>query len=132
MMNRTLIGISLVALLGACGGGSTASTGPKADSAPAVTIEAIAFDPAEITVDVGDEVTWTNRDADVKHTVTSGKPGDKGVPGLDEEKPDRPDGVFDGTLKTDGDTFAHTFDEAGRYAYFCRVHPVMTAVVVVR
>ena len=132
MMKRALIGLSLVALLGACGGGDTASTAPEADAPPAVTIEAIAFDPAEITVDIGDEVTWTNRDAEVKHTVTSGKPGDKGVPGLGEEKSDRPDGVFDGTLLTDGDTFAHTFDEAGRYSYFCRVHPVMTATVVVR
>lgn len=67
----------------------------------------------------------------MKHTVTSGKPGDQGVPGLDNAKPSKPDGLFDGTLADAGDTFEFTFDEAGTFVYFCRVHPVMTARVVV-
>ena len=96
-----------------------------------VTIEAIAFDPAELQVSVGDTVVWTNEDEAVKHTVTSGKAGDRGVPGLDNAKPDRPDGLFDGALTDVGDTFEFTFDDTGSFTYFCRVHPVMTARITV-
>lgn len=109
-------------------GGAAASAESKTTH---VTIEAIAFDPAELEVHVGDTVTWTNEDESVKHTVTSGKPGDRGVPGLDNAKPDKPDGVFDGTVATAGDTFEFTFERAGTYDYFCRVHPVMTATIIV-
>ena len=120
------------ALLSSCAeGGSSTPTGSAKASNPAVTIEAIAFEPSDLEVAVGDTVTWTNRDAAVKHTVTSGTPGDKGVPGLDQAKPDKPDGVFDGSLADDGDTFEFEFTKAGTYDYFCRVHPVMTARVVV-
>ena len=120
-------------LLAACAPGEpSGAAGASEDaSAPAVTIEAIAFDPPTLDVSVGDTVTWTNRDAAVKHTVTSGMPGDKGVPGLDQAKPDKPDGVFDGPLADDGDTFEFTFTEQGTFEYFCRVHPVMTARIVV-
>ena len=129
-----LAAIAAALVMTACGGGAdspTSDTAAEAPSSPAVTIEAIAFDPAELEVSVGDTVTWTNQDEGVKHTVTSGKPGDKGVPGLGNEKPDKPDGLFDGSLADAGDTFEFTFDEAGTYNYFCEVHPVMTAVVVV-
>ena len=119
-------------LLSSCAeGGSPTPGGAENDSAPTVTIEAIAFDPSDLEVAVGDTVTWTNRDAAVKHTVTSGRPGDKGVPGLDQVKPDKPDGVFDGSLADDGDTFEFEFTKTGTYDYFCRVHPVMTARVIV-
>ena len=73
------------------------------------------WDPAEVTVDVGDEVTWTNDDT-AAHTVTSGVPG-------------APDGVFDSGLFLAGDTFSYTFDEVGEYDYFCMVHPWMTGKV---
>ena len=73
------------------------------------------WDPAEVTVDVGDEVTWTNDDT-AAHTVTSGVPG-------------APDGVFDSGLFLAGDTFSYTFDETGEYDYFCMVHPWMTGKV---
>jgi|SRR5687767_5645876 len=128
-----LIGIPAllaVCVMTACGGEMPPGDGQAERSkSTAVTIEAIAFDPADLEVSVGDTVTWTNQDESVKHTVTSGKPGDKGVPGLDNAKPDKPDGVFDGTLADADDTFEFTFDEEGTFAYFCRVHPVMTAVV---
>ena len=35
----------------------------------------IAFDPPEITIHVGETVTWTNMDI-VPHTATSGSPED--------------------------------------------------------
>jgi plastocyanin len=78
-----------------------------------VSMEEIAFVPAELTVSVGDTVTWTNNDS-VPHDVTadsfsSGEPG--GMAG--------------------GDTFEHTFDEAGTFDYVCTVHPGMEGTVVV-
>ena len=116
--------------LGACGGDGAAQTAPKPSDAR-VTIAAIAFEPSELEVTRGESVVWTNEDESVKHTITSGKPGDRGVPGLDNAKPDRPDGVFDGVVADAGDEFEFKFDEIGSYAYFCRVHPVMTGTVVV-
>ena len=79
----------------------------------AVSMEGIAFSPAEVTVAVGDTVTWTNNDP-AGHDVTadsfsSGDPG-----GLAE-----------------GDTFEHTFEEAGSFDYVCTVHPGMEGTVVV-
>jgi plastocyanin len=91
------------------GGGGDGGGGGGAE----VSMEGIAFEPADVTVAVGDTVTWTNNDS-VPHDVTadsfsSGEPG--GMSG--------------------GDTFEHTFDEAGTFDYVCTVHPGMEGSVVV-
>jgi plastocyanin len=80
----------------------------------AVTIANFAFDPAELTVPVGTEVTWTNQD-DVPHTVTSDDKTTFASPGLDT-----------------GDTFKFRFTKPGTYGYFCSIHPMMTAKVIVK
>jgi plastocyanin len=78
-----------------------------------VSMEGIAFNPGEITVKVGDTVTWTNNDS-VGHDVTGDdfSSGDAG--GL-----------------SSGETFEHTFDEAGTFDYVCTVHPGMEGTVTV-
>lgn len=116
---------------GGSGGGASAEDTTSAEGST-VTVEHVAFSPATVEVDAGTKVTWTNRDADVVHTATSGTPGDKGVPGMDDGTPPQPDGVFDGEMDGAGATFSFTFDEAGTYAYFCRVHQSMTGEIVVR
>ena len=68
--------------------------------------------PYNVSISVGDEVTWSNDDS-AAHTVTSGTPADG------------PDGKFDSSLFMAGSTFSVTFDEAGEYPYFCMVHPWM-------
>ncbi|BAM90960.1 putative copper binding protein [Bradyrhizobium oligotrophicum S58] len=74
-----------------------------------VTIDNFTFTPAQVTVKVGDTVTWTNHD-DIPHTVVSaGKYRSK-------------------ALDTD-DSFSFTFAAAGDYKYFCSLHPHMTGVV---
>lgn len=98
---------------------STPSTSPTAgqSSAPAaanaVTIKNFAFSPAKLTVKAGTKVTWTNTDPDT-HTVTS-KQGSGGP------------------LKSKGlatnDTYSYTFTKPGTYAYYCTIHPFMTATV---
>lgn len=89
--------------------------GQAASPAPAVevAITKFAFAPKEITVAPGTRIVWTNRD-ETPHTVTS---SDKrfASKGLDTD-----------------DTFEHTFDGAGDFAYICTVHPFMTGVVHVR
>ena len=81
-----------------------------------------AFSPNPINLHVGDNVTWTNRDS-TPHTVTSGVNG-------------RPDGRFDSSpnfnpLLAPGQTFGHTFTEAGGYPYYCARHPNMIGTVIV-
>jgi amicyanin len=95
------------------GGGGGDDTGGGGGGGAQVSEEGIAFQPAEVSVSVGDTVTWTNND-DVPHDVTadsfsSGEPG-----GMQP-----------------GDTFEHTFDQAGTFDYVCTVHPGMEGSVVV-
>ncbi len=81
-----------------------------------------AMDPNPVNVNVGDTVTWTNRDSQ-PHTVTSGTGG-------------QPDGNFDSSPNFDpimapGATFSHTFDEAGEFPYYCGLHINMVGTVIV-
>jgi plastocyanin len=78
-----------------------------------VTMEGIQFEPAELTVAVGDTVTWTNNDS-TGHDV-AGDDFDSGESGGMAE----------------GDTFEHTFDEAGTFDYVCTEHPGMEGTVTV-
>lgn len=126
------MGAAVLLALSSCGGSEPDADADAAEAATAVTVEHVAFAPARLEVDAGTEVVWTNRDADVVHTATSGVPGDKGVPGLDNGTPPRPDGTFDGEMNGADASFSFTFDEPGSYAYFCRVHQSMTGEIVVR
>ena len=74
--------------------------------------------PNEISIGVGETVTWSNDDT-AAHTVTGGSPEDG------------PSGDFDSSLFMAGTTFEHTFDSAGTFDYFCMVHPWMQGVVIV-
>jgi plastocyanin len=62
------------------------------------------FEPAAITIDAGDEVTWTNED-DFPHNVH----------------------LLDGSDVTEdlpiGESATIAFDEAGDYYYECSIHP---------
>ncbi|RJQ25238.1 PEFG-CTERM sorting domain-containing protein [Candidatus Parcubacteria bacterium] len=77
--------------------------------------------PAEVTIDVGSEVTWTNDDTAV-HTVTSGTIEDSESVGA----------IFDSSMIMAGKTFTHKFEEAGEFPYFCIVHPWMAGMVIVQ
>lgn len=73
-----------------------------------VTMKNLQFDPKEITISVGEAITWTNEDAlphDVtpKGNTTSWSPGGKGGMTKDE-------------------TFTRTFDTAGVFEYYCQEH----------
>jgi len=91
---------------------------PAGTSVPGCEDTNECFIPADISVDVGETVIWSNDDT-AAHTVTSGSAADG------------PDGVFDSSLFMAATTFEHTFDEAGDYPYFCMVHPWMVGTVTV-
>lgn len=80
-----------------------------------------AYDPLDLEVEVGTTVTWTNDDI-VAHTVTSGVADDSGA---------EADDIFDSGFVEPGETFSHTFDEAGTFPYFCTPHPWMRGTVTV-
>jgi plastocyanin len=94
-------------------GGGGEDDGGGAAGGTEVSMEGIAFVPPELSVGVGDTVTWTNNDT-VGHDVT-GDSFSSGEPGA----------------MAGGDTFEHTFDEAGTFDYVCTVHPGMEGTVAV-
>ena len=76
-----------------------------------VLIKDFAFNPSELVIQSGTEITWRNDDA-APHTATA-------------------QGAFDsGTLMT-GDTFSYTFDSPGTFDYICTIHPFMKGRIVV-
>lgn len=96
----------------------TVST-PQGTSVPGCEETNECYIPYEITVNVGDEVVWSNDDT-AAHTVTAGSAADG------------PSGVFDSSLFMAGTTFSHTFEEEGTFPYFCMVHPWMDGIVKVQ
>ncbi|MFL5775941.1 MAG: cupredoxin family copper-binding protein [Chloroflexota bacterium] len=79
----------------------------------AVAISGFSFSPHDISVAVGDTVTWTNSDAQA-HTATAD------------------DGSFDtGTLGNNASGSA-TFSKAGSFPYHCSIHSSMTGTVTVQ
>jgi len=99
--------------------GETAVTIPNEASDISCAESGTCFLPGEVTIGIGESITWHN-DSGVIHTVTSGS------------SEDGPDGVFDSSIVMAGDTFTHTFTEAGQYNYFCSIHPWMQGSVLVK
>jgi len=100
-----------------CAFAATAVVGLPAAHASnaAVNIQNFSFQPQNVTVSVGDTVTWTMEDANTQHTVTSD---------------DNPPSFNSPTLNT-GQTFSHTFNQAGTFSYHCNIHQSMTGKVTV-
>jgi plastocyanin len=70
------------------------------------------FDPADVAVEPGSTITWTNQGA-VPHTVTAD------------------DGSFDSGVLNPGDSYTVTFSGQGTLTYHCTLHPEMTGSVTV-
>jgi plastocyanin len=99
---------------GMMGGGSDPSGEAAVEGVTQVRLENIAFSPANIVVEAGTTVTWTNYDS-ARHTVTSDDGSELVSP----------------LFGRDG-TFSHTFDLPGEYYYHCEPHPSMQGLVTVR
>lgn len=81
----------------------------KGSSSPDITRP---FMPAAVSVREGTTITWTNEDNTI-HTVTEA------------------DNKFDSQLIQAGAKWQHTFDEEGKFDYYCMLHPWMKGKVVV-
>jgi amicyanin len=93
------------------------STGRAGAASPNhVDIVNLSYNPAQLNVQVGDAVTWTNSDG-LGHTVTS----DAGAPAS-----------FDSSTIAPGGTFSVTFAVAGTYDYHCKIHATMHGTIVVQ
>jgi plastocyanin len=68
------------------------------------------FVPRRIAIDVGDVVRWENRSSVIHDAI--GERGSFETPVIDE-----------------GESSEHTFDDAGRYPYFCSIHEGMTGTI---
>jgi len=120
----------VLATLGAAfatGGAGCTAVGSLGGDDGDVGMTAVAFEPATITVAVGDEVVWYNNSARA-HSITA---YEDGIPegaeyfatgGYDSEAAARKawDGM-NGAI-TNGQQYAHTFDVPGTYSYFCIPH----------
>ena len=75
------------------------------------------YDPPQITITVGDVITWYNDDREA-HTVTSGEsPGRFGW--MDNRDFGTPDGIFDSAQFAPGESWSYEFEESGTFTYFC-------------
>ena len=73
--------------------------------------------PSIITINQGQQVTWSNEDV-AFHTVTSGLY-------------DEPSDLFDSGHLDPEEKFIVSFDEPGTFDYFCTLHPWMAGKVIV-
>lgn len=93
-----------VGFLAGCSGGSQPGGSASVEETSLVSMSGSQFDPRNIHVDTGTEVTWTNDDG-TDHTVTSASDNwskDATVPA--------------------GQQTTHTFQESGVYEVYCSYH----------
>ena len=112
----SMLSLGMLPLLQACGNGEA-----RVSDNGHVVIEMndqMQFAPANLTILAGQTVTWRNAGAMV-HTSTCD-------PAM-AQRPEHavlPDGAepWDSGLIRKGESWSHTFDVAGEYAYFCTPH----------
>jgi plastocyanin len=97
-------------VLGATACASEGSAGPPPSvEGPAVAVRDYEFEPASLTVEAGDTVTW----------VWEGR-ASHDVVGQGFESSDQSSG-----------TFSHTFEQRGTFAFECTIHPGMEGSIIV-
>ena len=94
-------------------GNSNSGTETSSPQTYNIVIENFAFSPSELRIKKGDSIVWTNQDS-VRHTVTSDSGNELGS-----------------GLLSQGQTYSHTFNTRGTFAYHCAPHPNMKAKIIV-
>lgn len=86
---------------------------PAGASNPEVLLQGVRFVPPDVTVAVGDTVTWVHNDSGLYHHV-----------GADDGSWDSNPtcGLPRGVCMRGGDKFSHTFPAPGTFGYHCRLH----------
>ena len=100
---------------GMMGGGRDSTDDPQevGSAVETVIIEDFRYAPGNLSVPVGAEVTWTNRD-NAPHSATD------------------QDETWDTGLLSKGESATLTLGEPGTFEYYCTVHPDMKARLVVQ
>jgi plastocyanin len=107
---------------GGGGGGASTQEQPAGGGASgaAVSMENIQFDPKNVTVKVGETITFTNNESIAHDVHKQSGPGGNFASG--------PDGGMQ-----QGDTFELKLDKPGTYEYVCHVHaPGMAGTITVK
>jgi plastocyanin len=116
-MTRSLVrhlvsAVAVLGLLSASAGPAPAAEGRKPVT-HTVTIDALAFLPAVVTVTAGDTIVWVNKDP-FPHTVTSKAGG------------------FDSRTIDPGESWRYKTAKKGQFEYLCTFHPTMVATLRVK
>jgi plastocyanin len=111
--------LASTALLAACGSDQESANEPPPaasgdGSGTRVLMKDIEFVPEDITVKVGETITWVNQDS-VPHNVVNAQEG---------EQPKS-------ELFNEGGTYEFTPTEAGKIDYVCTIHPGMDGTITV-
>jgi plastocyanin len=75
-----------------------------------INIENFSFNPAELSVEVGTTVKWTNNDQ-APHQISGAG--------------------FESQSLGQGESYTFTFDKVGTYNYHCAIHPSMLGKIIV-
>ena len=97
---------------GSSGYGSNNTTGGTTSSGNTVSMYNMQFGTGSLTVKAGTTVTWTNGDNMIHDVIAD-------------------DASFKSADMKYGDTYTHTFDTKGTFAYHCSYHSGMKGTVVV-
>jgi plastocyanin len=111
MMRR--VALIVLAVLGA-------TAAPAGAETKDVSVANFAFAPTTVDIAPGDSVRWTFAGPDLNHSTTS-------QPGQAESWDSDPGNAS--PFHPLGDTFTHTFNATGGFAYVCKVHASMRATV---
>lgn len=109
------IPLALAGLLLAPAGGS----GHPGHGYAQVDVATLSYQPADISIVVGDGVNWVWRGPDTNHTITA-DPGQ--AESFDSDPSGQPAHAVD-------DSFFHLFQSPGRFTYHCKVHPTMRGTI---
>src|SRR5215217_4772261 len=108
----TLSFLALLILVPAAGAQDQGVVVVHVQNAWSVSIQDYFFDPADVAVEPGSTITWTNN-GDEPHTVTAD------------------DGSFDSGVLNPGDSYTVAFGGQGTVTYHCTIHPEMRGSVTV-
>ncbi|MEI2719141.1 MAG: cupredoxin domain-containing protein [Gemmatimonadales bacterium] len=111
---RTGFALTAITLLVWLFWGAVAIDSPRHSVRHVVRIGGMAFTPSVVEVAAGDTIIWYNDDI-VPHTATASR-----------------EGSWDTGTLAQGGRGVVVAPARGSYPYFCRLHPTMTATVVVR
>jgi plastocyanin len=102
---QRLAALAALALL-SCSQGAATTVGAASGRTHSVAMDGTTFQPASLTIRLGDTVVWTNKDP-FPHTATSSTGG------------------FDSSSLAPDKSWRFTPGKKGEFAYTCTLHPTM-------